>query len=78
MTLAAQWGNATMTCTRLLRSKNIGQVEGACPLNSESLSHLFLMSAIDGKPSTQFDEVLRRCDQWTAEAMEKGLRPFIR
>jgi hypothetical protein len=59
-------------------TEHIGQVEGACPMNSESMSHLFLMSAIDGKPSTQFDEVLRRCDQWTAEAMERGLRPFSR
>ena len=50
----------------------------ACPLDSESLGRLFLQSAIDGKPSTQFDDVLRGCDHWTSDAMEKGLYPFLR
>ena len=59
-------------------TEHIERKPEACPLDSESLGRLFLQSAIDGKPSTQFDEVLRRCDQWTAEAMERGLRPFIR
>jgi len=50
----------------------------ACPCDSESLGRLFLQSAIDGKPSTRFDDVLRGCDEWTRNVMEKGLYPFIR
>ena len=59
-------------------TEHIGRAEGACPMDSERLSHLFLMSAIDGKPSTELEEVLRRCDNFTAEAMQRGLRPFVK